>query len=355
MYLKQKNKMKSISKILNYFLITFIIKLTIISSNRNLDLTALCNIKNCISCKNRNECSKCKDGYELSNHRCFSKECTVYGFCSFCDEYDCLKCIKGYKLNYGICDEKIHGFEIKLILGIGIPLITISFIIYLYKCCKKRTRENIETGKILKSKHPRPGNYKILIPESKNDIEISLSKNSVTSTLENSCEKEKSEINMCVVCGKKRIYTFADCGCALCFEHYKLIKSNKETIKCRIHLVNLSKNIIFQLDRKSSYKGNALEKLGLSLCPMCKINQGTQSFNCGCNMRICEKCFNEYVYVLKYSQCPGCGKPYIPDKNNIRLRKKSNGGNGKGDLESTDKMLKFRSNDSEGKSEGSSN
>ena len=348
--------MKPFTKITILYYVIFSLKLTIISSHRNLDLSALCNIKNCISCKNRNECSKCKEGYELSNHRCYSKECSVYGFCSFCDEYDCLKCNKGYRLHYGICDEQIHGFEKKLILGIGIPIIVISFLIYLYKLFKRRTRENIETGQILKSKHPRPGNYKILLPDSKNDIEFSMSKNSVTTTLENNSEKEKPESSTCIICGKKKIYTFADCGCALCMEHYKLIKSNKETVKCRIHLVNLSKNIIFQLDRKSQYKGNALEKLGLSLCPICKINQGTQSFNCGCNMRICEKCFNDNVYVLKYNQCPGCGKPYVPDKNNIKIRKKSNGGeNGKVDLESSAKIaLKIRGDDNEGKSEGKS-
>ena len=348
--------MKSFSKISIFFFIIFILKITLISSNRNLDISTLCNIKNCLSCKNRNECSKCKDGYELSNHRCYSTECSVYGFCSFCDEYDCLKCNKGYRLHYGICDEQIHGFEKKLLLGIGIPLITISLIIYLYKIITKRIKENIKTGKILKSKHPRPGNYKVLIPDSKNDIEISMSKNSVTCTFENNIEKEKAETNRCIICGKKKIYTFADCGCALCLEHYKLIKSNKEIVKCRIHLVNLSKNIIFQLDRKSKYKGNALEKLGLSLCPICKINQGTQSFNCGCNMRICEKCFNDNIYVLKYRQCPGCGKPYVPDKNNIKIRKKSNGGeNIKGGLEiSNKKFLNFKNNDSEDKSTVSS-
>ena len=300
--------------------------LTFFINNRNLEITTLCNIKNCLSCKNPNECAKCKENYELENFRCYSKECSVYGFCQYCDEYDCLKCKKGYKMNYGICDETIHGFEIKLILGIGIPIILISLIIYLYKCIKKKIKTNIETGNILKYRHPKPGNYIILIEQNpKKETDLSDSKNTAFSIIESNREKNKAEINCCVVCGKKKIYAFADCRCGLCFEHFKIIKNNKEKIICRIHNVILSKNIIIQLDKKSNYKGNAVEKLGLSLCPICKINQGTQSFNCGCNMRICEKCFYDYVYILKYNQCPGCGKPYIPDRHNIKLRKRSNG------------------------------
>jgi hypothetical protein len=72
-------------------------------------------------------------------------------------------------------------------------------------------------------------------------------------------------------------------------------------------------------------KGNALEKLGLVKCPICKIKYGTQSFNCGCHMKVCENCFNDNVYVFKYNQCPGCGMPYNPIKS--KKRKKSNNDN----------------------------
>ena len=313
-----------------YFLIFLLIQLSdhspiFANNNNNQRSLEICNIKNCLSCKNRNECSNCKEDYELANHRCYSRECSVYGFCQYCDEYDCLKCNKGYKMRYGICDERIHGFEIKLILGIGIPIVLLSLIIYLYKYLKKRSQRIIETGQMLKYRHPKPGNYVILIEQNpKKESELSISKNTIQSIIESN-QKNKIEINFCVVCGKKKVYTYADCGCALCFEHFKTVKNNKEQLQCRIHNVILSKNIIIQLDKKSNYKGNAVEKLGLSLCPVCKMNQGTQSFNCGCNMRICEKCFNENVYVLKYNQCPGCGKPYIPERHNIKLRKRSNG------------------------------
>ena len=119
----------------------------------------------------------------------------------------------------------------------------------------------------------------------------------------------------CIVCGKKKIYAFADCGCGLCKIHWKYIKYNNynEKINCRKHGTQL-KSIIFSLDNQSNIKGHAVEKLGLKKCPICKLNNGTQSFNCKCNMKLCEKCFNEYVYILNYSQCPGCGMPYNPSK-----------------------------------------
>ena len=141
-------------------------------------------------------------------------------------------------------------------------------------------------------------------------------------------ENPSAEVNYCVVCGSKKTYAIADCGCSLCFEDYKMAKSDKEKIKCRIHNVFLSSNITFEI-YKSNIKGNALEKLGLSKCPICKINDGTQSFNCGCTMKIKKKCFNDNVYVLKYNQCPGCGMPYTPltkskKKKKIEEEKKSN-------------------------------
>ena len=85
----------------------------------------------------------------------------------------------------------------------------------------------------------------------------------------------------------------------------------------------------FKMVVKSNIKGNALHKLGLPKCPICKINDGTQSFNCGCPMRVCENCFNSNVYVLKYNQCPGCGMPYVPiskvkKKKKVEEEKKSN-------------------------------
>ena len=289
-------------------------------------------INNCLK-YDSNECIKCKEGYELINKHCYRINCAVFGFCKYCDDYDCLKCQQGYKLNYGICDKKLLSKKI-LFVKIIIPLILIFLIVYIYLYRRKKAKEKIETGQVIKFRHPKSGFYrmnfnfdKFATNNTSEDI-IEFSQNKSLSSGPEMNENPSAEVNYCVVCGSKKTYAIADCGCSLCFEDYKMAKSDKEKIKCRIHNVFLSSNITFEI-YKSNIKGNALEKLGLSKCPICKINDGTQSFNCGCTMKVCEKCFNDNVYVLKYNQCPGCGMPYVPlskikKKKKIEEEKKSN-------------------------------
>ena len=290
-------------------------------------------INNCLKYEKKNECIKCREGYELINKHCYRINCAVFGFCKYCDDYDCLKCQQGYKLNYGICDKKLLSKKI-LFVKIIIPLILIFLIVYIYLYRRKKAKEKIETGQVIKFRHPKSGFYrmnfnfdKFATNNTSEDI-IEFSQNKSLSSGPEINENPSAEVNYCVVCGSKKTYAIADCGCSLCFEDYKMAKSDKEKIKCRIHNVFLSSNITFEI-YKSNIKGNALEKLGLSKCPICKINDGTQSFNCGCTMKVCEKCFNDNVYVLKYNQCPGCGMPYTPltkskKKKKIEEEKKSN-------------------------------
>ena len=289
-------------------------------------------INNCLK-YDSNECIKCKEGYELINKHCYRINCAVFGFCKYCDDYDCLKCQQGYKLNYGICDKKLLSKKI-LFVKIIIPLILIFLIVYIYLYRRKKAKEKIETGQVIKFRHPKSGFYrmnfnfdKFATNNTSEDI-IEFSQNKSLSSGPEMNENPSAEVNYCVVCGSKKTYAIADCGCSLCLEDYKMAKSDKEKIKCRIHNVFLSSNITFEI-YKSNIKGNALEKLGLSKCPICKINDGTQSFNCGCTMKVCEKCFNDNVYVLKYNQCPGCGMSYTPltkskKKKKIEEEKKSN-------------------------------
>ena len=283
-----------------------------------------CNIKNCLKCENRKECSKCREDYELVNKTCYSKKCEIFGFCKYCDEYDCFKCHKGYKLNFGICDIKEESKKI-LILKICVPIIIIILLIYLYLYKKKKAREKIETGQVIKFSHPKSGFYRLNFEKfntgnNEEFQEFSQNKSLSSSNSDSTGDKESPEVNLCVVCGSKKLYTIADCVCSLCLDDYKTIKGEKERIKCRIHNVFLSSNISFEM-YKSNIKGNAVDKLGLTKCPICKINDGTQSFNCGCPMKVCEKCFNDNVYVFKYNQCPGCGLPYIPAKNSKKKKK----------------------------------
>ena len=291
----------------------FLLQLKLFSQNGNIRVLS---INACLKYENKNECIKCKEGFELINKRCYNINCAIFGFCKYCDDYDCLKCQKGYKLNYGICDKKVLSKKI-IFLKIIIPLIVIIFIIYICIKRKKKAREIIETGQVIRLRNPRSGFYRMNFNFDKyisNNISediIDFSQNKSLSSSTNENIIPSAEVNACVVCGSKKIYGIADCSCSLCLDDYKLAKSDKEKIKCRIHNVFLSSNISFEI-YKSNLKGNAVEKLGLSKCPICKINDGTQSFNCGCPMRVCEKCFNDNVYVLKYNQCPGCGMPYVP-------------------------------------------
>ena len=302
-----------------------------------------CNIKNCEKCKNANKCLKCKDNYKLLDNHCYNTQCQIFGFCSYCNEFDCIQCLKGYKLNFGTCDRTVNGFKIKLIFGILIPTLVISAIIYLYIYLKKKNQQIIESGKVINLKHPLPGNY-IILPETHVEEQSteSFSKSSnITQTNEST---DDGDIKNCIVCGKKTIYAFADCGCGLCKEHWKYMKNNNnEKIMCRKHGTPL-KSIIFSLDNKSNIKGHAVEKLGLKICPVCKINNGTQSFNCQCNTKICEKCFNDNVYFLQYNQCPGCGMPFNPQKENKIgfnfLRKRIKGENNEVDNDSDKERAK---------------
>jgi hypothetical protein len=313
-----------ISKIILNNCSSSIIKQIDTEINKRKLTDSLCNIKNCITCDNRNECIKCKEGFQLDNKRCYTKSCEIYGFCKYCDEYDCLKCLKGYKLNYGICDTKETSKK-KFYFGVILTIILIAIIIYLYNRYKKIALMKIKTGQIIKFMHPKSGFYQLNY-ENNNEVDISTNKVFISNNNNNENEggKESPVVNRCVVCENenKNTYTIADCGCSICFEHYKMIKLNKN-IKCPIHKVELTSTISFKMEMKSKIKGNALEKLGLPKCPICKINDGTQSFNCGCAMRVCEKCFNDNVYVFKYNQCPGCGMPYHPIKFTKRKNKSS--------------------------------
>ena len=283
-------------------------------NNKN-DTIISCNIKNCDQCDKTNKCINCKKNYKLLNNHCYNTKCQIFGYCDYCDEFDCIKCIKGYQLNFGTCDKTVNGLKKKLFFGILIPIITISALLYLYIYIKKKNKKIIETGKVINLKHPKPGNYIILpetLHEEQNTDSFSKSSN-ITHTYESTKDSDVNDCN-CIVCGKKKIYAFGDCGCGLCKDHWKFIKNpNNEKIICRKHGTQL-KSIIFSLDNQSNLKGHAVERLGLKKCPICKLNNGTQSFNCKCNMKLCEKCFNEYVYILNYNQCPGCGMDYNPSK-----------------------------------------
>ncbi len=285
-----------------------------------------CLIKNCLKCSENGECIECRETFHLDKKKCYSTECSIFGFCKYCDEYDCYACLNGYQLLYGICDtldketKKKRIISFSIISGVISILLIVLIILYIFlkKKNKQKNKDNYISDKIIKKKHPKSGNYLIVLPikdESINNNSI-INNNNVSSidktTISYSLRREKLRENKCILCKNKHIFCFADCGCSLCYDHYCSIKDNELNLNCPIHKIPLKKSFYIQLEKKSSLKGNAIEQLGQSLCPICKIYPANQSFNCGCHMKLCSKCFNDNVFVFKYNQCPGCGKPYNP-------------------------------------------
>ena len=293
------------------------------SSKKKLS-NEICTIKNCVLCDNRNECIKCKEGFEIYKNRCYSKSCEIYGFCKVCDEYDCLKCMKGYKLHYGICDQQDISRK-NLYFIVVASFVIILIIVYICIRYNKLSKLKISTGQVIKFLHPKTGFYQLHYETENGSLDHSDNKilsGSPSSPIHVKPETESPIVDKCIICGNKNKYAIADCGCSICFEHYKIIKKGKK-INCNVHKTLISSNISFKMVEKSNIKGNALKKLGLDKCPICKINDATQSFNCNCTTKVCEKCFNDNIYVFKYNKCPGCGKEYIPIKKNTRRWVKS--------------------------------
>jgi hypothetical protein len=48
----------------------------------------------------------------------------------------------------------------------------------------------------------------------------------------------------------------------------------------------------------------------IKLCPICNIEPALKSFNCGCPLKICSKCFNDNLYIFQIKRCPNCNVPY---------------------------------------------
>ena len=306
------------------------------NTNRLLS-NIICDIKYCLLCENRNECEKCEEGYQKISHRCYPKNCRIYGFCKYCDEYDCLKCEKGYKLEYGLCsklDEKTRKklFIISLLILIPSLALLIFVIVYTIRYCKYK-KHHLNLKNLIKYKRIIPGNYLLFneekhIKDNSNKRDFNSNNNmfcnSGISLNEYSGDKFKtSSMQKCALCPKPSISN-TDCGCGLCIEHWNNIIENKSNKKflCAVHRVYFEKKLNFKLNKKTHYKGNALEKLGLSLCPLCKSQQGTTSFGCGCSMKVCPKCYNDYVFVFKNNICPGCGKVFETNANSTKRKLK---------------------------------
>ena len=111
--------------------------------------------------------------------------------------------------------------------------------------------------------------------------------------------------NNCVICGKKRIFSLSFCGCGLCKEH------SIQNLICPNHHIPLNRKYYIKksFDNVEIIDNN--ENKDIKLCFVCNAEPATTSFNCGCPVKVCNKCFNENIFLFQIKKCPGCNQDYI--------------------------------------------
>ena len=285
-----------------------------------------CYVANCNYCASKDQCDQCKPGFELLNSKCYSTKCQIFRKCKYCTEFDCVHCEKGYKVSYGFCEIDENLFKLHILLGVILPIfilfiIILSCIIYCRRK-KKKISQKVISADIVGQRKPTSGQYIIInttninnsgtisFNDEKNESNTPLGiinkikKNVISSKFKHN--NSSGNINHCVLC-EKSIFSFSNCGCGLCKEH-----SLQKDQKCPIHNSLLEDNMVIKKEKKKLEKKNSHNEDDVKICPVCKIKNGTVSFNCGCPVLLCTKCFNDNVYVFKFNRCPGCNKPYDP-------------------------------------------
>ena len=302
-------------------------KILLNSLNQKSQLRELgnCYVANCNYCASKDQCDQCKPGYELLNSKCNSTKCQIFTKCKYCTELDCVHCEKGYKISYGFCEIDENLFKLHILLGVILPLfiifiIILSCILY-FKRRNKKISQKVISADIIGQRKPTSGQYIIINTTNINNSgTISFSDDKTISSasigLINKIKKNvisskfkgnnNNNSNHCILC-EKSIFSFSTCGCGLCKEH-----SVERDQKCPIHNCLLEDNMVIKKEKKKKLekKNSNNSDDDVKMCPVCKIKNGTVSFNCGCPVLLCTKCFNDNVYVFKFNRCPGCNNPY---------------------------------------------
>ena len=267
-----------------------------------------CFVANCNTCINRNKCIQCRTNYILVGKQCLKDTCTIYGKCKYCNEYDCVHCKDGYELEYGYCVRTEDKIRYDILLGVVLPLcLTLLFALVVIVIRRRRIKlqneKVISAGNIVGKKRLKNGQYVI--------INSSTNINNNIDGKDGSSLFNSSSTSDCVVCASKDIYSFTQCGCGLCKEHFK---DDNNKVVCPIHGVSVCGNMVIKKHKKNitkiTEKEMVMKGLDVKMCPVCTIMTGTVSFNCGCPVLLCDKCFNDNVFVFKFNKCPGCNKPY---------------------------------------------
>ena len=101
-----------------------------------------CAVTNCLSCNNPNKCDQCRPNYRLVNKKCYSTQCSMFGECQYCTEFDCVHCQKGYKVEFGYCEVTDNLLRLEILFGVVLPLmLIIALAIVILMIRKKRKTE----------------------------------------------------------------------------------------------------------------------------------------------------------------------------------------------------------------------
>ena len=288
---------------------------------------ANCYVANCNYCASKDQCDQCKPGYELLNSKCYNTQCQIFQRCKYCTELDCVHCEKGYRVSYGFCEIDETLFKLHIFLGVILPIfiitiIIISCILY-FKRRNKKISQKVISADIVGQRKTTSGQYIIInttnitnsgtisfndeksVSSSPIGIISKIKKNVISSKFKGNNNNSNNNNKHCILC-EKSIFSFSTCGCGLCKEH-----SIEKDKKCPIHNCLLEDNLVIKKEKKKKLekKNSNNSDDDCKMCHFCKIKKGTVSFNCGCPVLLCTKCFNDNVYVFKFNRCPGCNKP----------------------------------------------
>lgn len=279
-----------------------------------------CYDSNCQECSNQRLCEECKSGFALVKGNCYYTQCSIYGQCDYCTEYDCIQCQPRFKLSYGFCEATKDYIRLEVLFGVLLPL-SIVIILSLMIIFIRRKRLRIQSKKvisadILSKKRPPPGQYIIInttnITNSGvlniNNTQASESNLTVRQEDNSNTNTSKLSVGECIFCRDKSIFSFTACGCGLCKKHYK--ESKGELVYCPNHQSPIVESLVIKKGRKELRVERLDNSSQCKMCYVCKIHQGTMSFNCGCPILLCSNCFNHNVFVFKFQRCPGCNEPY---------------------------------------------
>lgn len=260
-----------------------------------------CASRNCLVCNPlKNVCEQCKDGYILSKNRCYSTDCSVYGECNYCSEFDCIQCKKGFKVKSGLCEESDSLIYRRNLLLTGvtltiIALLTIIITLTVLIIKKRKYRKNYvnlyenEKKTMANESNPNAKSRSYIIINPKNS-KIIVTNNNISSNNNNNVNSNYHNINnnsKSTHCKKDSDLSINDNNC-INNNSNSSNSSNNETSHSKTHSNNKAQSFIDTTCSKD-------------ICVLCKSNDIKYNVSsCGCN--ICE---NDYV-MLERNESNNC-------------------------------------------------